>query len=365
MGKESTIIKDEDVQVRGRAARILIVDDEPINLKVFGTILKGKGYDFETASNGTEALDAVKEYRPDLILLDIVMPDMNGYEVCQALKKSEDTSHIPVVMVTSLLDRESRHRGLDSGAIDFLCKPVDPLELLLRIRNLLKVGEFHLFLQTYNRELEAAVKKKTVEVEEAVIDTIHRLAVAAEYRDEATALHLRRMSRYTRLIAKNFGLSDKDIGIMFYASPMHDIGKVGIPDSIMLKPSRLTPEEFEIIKTHTTIGGNILGGSDSELIKSGEKFALYHHERWDGTGYPHGLKREKIPVEGRILNIADQYDAMRSRRPYKSAFDHKKVFKIITEGDGRTNPKHFDPRVLEIFKDCQEQFIEIYEEYKE
>ena len=167
MEKESVIIGDEDVQVRGRAAKILIVDDEPINLKVFGTILKGKGYDFETASNGTEALDAVKEYRPDLILLDIVMPDMNGYEVCQALKKSEDTSHIPVVMITSLIDRESRHRGLDSGAIDFLCKPVDPQELSLRIRNLLKVGELHLFLQTYNRALEAAVKKKTVEVEEA------------------------------------------------------------------------------------------------------------------------------------------------------------------------------------------------------
>lgn len=215
------------------------------------------------------------------------------------------------------------------------------------------------------------VMRKTVAAQEAVptrevlLETVQRLTLVAEYKDDDARLHGKRISLYTDLIAAELGIPPEEANIMSFASPMHDIGKVGIPDSILMKQGLLTPQEFEIMKVHTTIGGRILRGSENPYLKSAEKFALFHHERWDGTGYPHEIGGEEIPIEGRILYLIDLYDALRSRRPYKAPIPHETAYSIITEGDRRTSPSHFDPTVLGIFKACDDRFREIFDLHRE
>ena len=342
----------------GDKQRVLIVDDMPSNIKILNSFLLSD-YNISVATNGSDALElATSQDPPDLILLDIMMPEMDGYEVCRRLKAEAKTRSIPVLFVTAKGDIEDETKGLKLGAVDYITKPVSPPIVKARIHNQLE-------LKRHQNHLEELVARRTRQLREGYIDTIYRLTLASEYKDEDTGAHIRRISYYTKEMAKRMGLGNEFIENIFYASPMHDIGKVAMPDSIILKPGPLDNEEWETMKTHTTIGAKIIEGSDSPFLQMAVDIAHCHHERWDGKGYPRGLKQEEIPLAARIMNITDQYDAMRSMRPYKPPFDHEQVVSIITKGDGRTMPEHFDPEVLAAFEKMSDIFAEIYETYNE
>ena len=342
--------------------RILVVDDEEFNLEILNDRLVEQGYEVVLARNGEEALQKVKEFSVDLILLDIMMPKLDGYEVTRRLKKGEETKIIPIVMVTALKDISNRVKALEAGADDFLVKPVEATELKARVKSLLKIKAYNDHMRNYQKELEGEVAQRTSQLREALskikgasLETIHRLSRAAEYKDEDTAAHLQRMSHYSVVIAKKMGMDNDFVEGIRYAAPMHDAGKIGIPDKILLKPGKLDREEWEIMKDHAVIGAKILEGSNTQFIQLGEVIALNHHERWDGSGYPNGLKARHIPLAGRITAVADVFDALTSKRPYKKPFPLEKSMQIIEEGKG----KHFDPEVVDSFFAASDEVITI------
>ncbi len=345
---------------------ILVADDEDRNIRLIEAMLLPMGYDVAIAQNGRQTLKKVEELLPDVILLDIMMPGMDGYEVTRRIKGDQHTCIIPIVMVTNLGDVKDRVKALEAGADDFLSKPVDKLELMARVSSLVKVKAYNDHLRNYQELLESEANKRTGQlnaafkkIKEASHETIYRLCRAAEYKDDNTAGHINRVSNYAALLAAKLGLRKKTTESILLAAPMHDVGKIGVPDHILQKPGKLTPDEWEIMKKHTVFGSKILEGSHVGYIRFAEVIALTHHEKWDGSGYPLGLKGDKIPLVGRIMAIADVFDALTSRRPYKKAFSVEKSFEIIKHGRGN----HFDPDIVDAFFSITGEILDVKEKY--
>jgi putative two-component system response regulator len=334
-------------------AHILVVDDEAFNLSLLQDILEPE-YTVSIADSGEEALRRAHE-QPEVILLDIMMPGMSGYDVCQRLKSAERTRHIPVIFITSRGYEEDETRGFAAGAVDYITKPVKPAIVRARVRTHLELSRARKQLEQQNTLLEVKVKARTQELSQSRLEIVHRLVFVAEYRDPETGSHIQRMSHYTAALTRAYGLSEKVCEIIRFASPMHDIGKIGIPDSILLKPGKLTSEEWDIMKTHTTIGGSILSNSRSTLLRSGRIIALGHHERWDGTGYPLGLQGKAIPLLARITTIADIFDALTTRRPYKEAWSVEDALADIYAVRG----VYFDPELVDLLEQVLPEFLDI------
>ena len=348
---------------------IVIIDDIPSNLLYFNEALTGFGYATITSENGKRGLKKIKAMLPDLILTDVNMPEMDGYELCKAVKGNPATEDIPIILVTAQDDRHSLVRGLSIGADDFLIKPVNLSELQARVRNLLLVKDYRDHMKRYTAELETQVSIRTQELnqafeqlkqvnlqlKESTLDSIRRLSTAAEYRDSDTGAHIWRMSHYTQVIAREMELSSDVVDNILYASPMHDVGKIATPDNILLKPGKLTKEEWSVMEEHTLIGELILSRSDQPLLAMAGEIAGGHHERWDGSGYPKGLSSEDIPQAARITAVADVFDALTTWRVYKDAWTTGKAFEYIRKQSG----SHFDPACTDAFLKSRAEIVDI------
>ncbi len=328
-------------------ARILIVDDEPINVRLLEHMLhRQNSFHVISTTDSREALRLFEREAPDLVLLDIMMPHLNGYDVMQQLRKVISPSdYLPIVVLSADVSPATKQRALSSGAKDFLQKPFEPTELMLRLNNLLESRYFHLQLRDQNQKLEYRVQERTRELNQSQVEILQRLARAADFRDDDTGRHTYRVGRTAALLSQTMNWPAERTTLLERTAPLHDVGKIGISDDILLKGAPLSDEEFDVMKTHTTIGGALLSGGNSELLKMAQNIALTHHERWNGRGYPFNLSGEEIPIEGRIVAIADVFDALTHERPYKKAWPVSQAVEEIQHQSGR----HFDPAVVAAF----------------
>jgi len=338
---------------------ILVVDDEPKNLQVIGKFLHDKEYNVSIAQNGKSALSFVDNELPDLILLDIEMPELDGYNVCKILKASEKTNKIPIIFLTAKASSEDIIKGFEFGASDYLTKPFQSLELLARVKVQIENKRLKENLEELVEERTSELQKAMVIIQKSNLDLINRLGKAAEFRDNETGMHVIRMAHYSVVIGEALQLDKEKLELLLSASMMHDLGKIGIPDEILLKPAKLTPEEFQIMKSHTVIGSELLSKSDSELLQMAETIALAHHEKWDGSGYPKGLSGNDIPLVARIVAVADVFDALTSERPYKKAWTVEDSINLLQSEKG----KHFEPKLVELFIDQLPKILEIRKKF--
>jgi putative two-component system response regulator len=340
-----TVIRPSFPQRTFKHARILIIDDEPGNVELLRRVLTRAGFQkLDSTNDPREAATLYVQTRPDLILLDLHMPHMDGLAVMDQLGQIVEASYLPILMLTGDVTPEARRDALSRGAKDFVNKPFNPDEVLLRIGILLETRFLYLQIQSQNQMLEAKVRDRTRELESAQIEIIERLARAAEFRDDNTGQHTERVGKMAAQLARELGLPDAQVSLIRRAAPLHDVGKIGIPDSILLKLGKLTAAEFELVKTHTSIGAKILSGSRFALLRLAEEIAFSHHERWDGTGYA-GLAGDQIPLVGRIVTVADVFDALTQKRPYKAAWPLEEA---VAEID-RQRARQFDPDVVDAF----------------
>ena len=355
---------------------VLVVDDTPDNLSLMSGLLKDK-YKVKIANNGERALKVVMTGTlPDIILLDIMMPVMDGYETCRQLKANPETKDVPVIFLTAKAEVEDEMKGFELGAVDYITKPISPPIVLARVHTHLQLKRIRDYLKDQNEFLENEVQKRTREVVAVQEVTILAMASLAETRDNDTGNHIRRTQFYIRALAEKLRNherfrhllnDDKTIDMLFKSAPLHDIGKVGIPDAILLKPGRFTPEEFEIMKSHTTIGRDAILAAERRLglelpfLAYAKEIAYTHQEKWDGTGYPEGLSGDDIPISGRLMAVADVYDALICRRVYKEGMPHEKAVGIILESKG----SHFDPDVVDAFMEIAGEFKEIAKRFED
>ncbi|MDL2321798.1 response regulator [Desulfosarcina sp. OttesenSCG-928-B08] len=348
---------------------IMIVDDTPENLQILTAMLNRKGYGVSAFPRGKMALSAAERKLPDLVLLDINMPEMNGYEVCEAFKANEILKDIPVIFISALSDTEEKVRAFKSGGVDYITKPFQMEEVYARVDTHLQLHHARQLMTEFNKQLKLQVAEQVEEINRSQQAMIFAMAKLAHTRDDDTGYHIERTQQLCRLLASTLSATEPFDALItpeftesiFHASPLHDLGKVGIADAILLKPGKLTPEEFAVMKTHTTIGADTLASVDAQypnnaFIQMGIEIARYHHEKWNGSGYPVGLSGESIPLSARIMAIADVYDALRAERPYKTPFTHEKSSAILLEGRG----SHFDPRLVDCFFQVEEEIKAMY-----
>jgi putative two-component system response regulator len=368
-------------------SRIMIVDDEAVNVRVVRKLLNRLGYqNLTSTTDSTQVLELLRRQQPDVLLLDVMMPEVSGFAILKAMQSDDALRSIPVLVLTAMSDRKTRLTSLELGANDFLEKPIDQAELSPRVRNALMIKACQSQLRSYADDLRTAVRQRTRQLSRSRLEVVHCLARAAEFRDDDTGQHVIRVGHFAKLIAHHAGLPRSFVDMIGFAAQLHDVGKIGIPDSILLKPGPLTDEEFDFMRGHCDMGNRVLSAShvsdrilfgtdDVELKDSSSPedsrvspvsgmaatIAMTHHEKWDGSGYPNGLSGEDIPLEGRITAIADVFDALSSKRPCKDAYPIDRCFEILREGRG----KHFDPHLLDVFLACRAEIEQIQFENRE
>lgn len=343
-------------------AKILIIDDQEMSVVMLERILEKEGYqNIYKTTDARKAAELYHEVRPDLLILDLNMPHHTGFEIMEQLKGMEGDSYLPILVISGEESQETKFEALKSGAKDFLNKPYDRVEVLIRIQNLIEVRVLHNQIRDQNKILEEKVIKRTQELYDTQLDVTQRLARAVEFRDSETGHHIMRMSHYSACLAAKAGFSMTECEMILLASSLHDIGKIAIPDSILFKPGKLTEEEWAIMKRHTVIGGDILSGSNSDILEMARVIAITHHERWDGSGYPEGLKEDEIPLIGRICGMCDVFDALLSKRPYKKAWTLTETGDEIKKGAGT----QFDPKLVDLFVEILPQIRTITEKYSD